>query len=458
MALRDIVNVQIDRNTRSVSRPGFGIVMVLGSHHRFTEKTRSYSSIDAVADDFDVTDPEYVAANAVFSQNPSPVSILIGRRASDVANLVVVTATSNREYIVTVNGIEYSFTSDASATKDEIVAGLVAAINAGSVPVTASAGTVGTGKLIITADVTGTPFSVVNGAIGAFDTSLTVDYTSETNLLSVAADLTAIKEINNTWYALVLTSRTVSDIVDMSGETGAANWVEANTKVFITASAATDIINVAAGSDSTTVAALVKAKGYDRTQVFYHESAATLFPEAAVFGKILPQTPGSYTEKFKTLAGVVVSTLTGTQETNGAAKNVLLYQEVGSVPITSEGKVASGEFLDTIIFIDWLQTEIQYNVFTLLASMLKLPFTSGGISAVGGQVRAALQKGQDNGGISPFEFDSQKMQIGGYVVTLPALASISTADKAARFLDNVKFTAWLAGAIHSTKINGTVTL
>lgn len=53
--------------------------------------------------------------------------------------LLVVTAENNTLYTVTINGTAFSYTSDSTATKGEIVAGLVALINAGTEPVTASA-------------------------------------------------------------------------------------------------------------------------------------------------------------------------------------------------------------------------------------------------------------------------------------------------------------------------------
>ena len=44
------------------------------------------------------------------------------------------------------------------------------------------------------------------------------------------------------------------------------------------------------------------------------------------------------------------------------------------------------------------------------------------------------------------------------VVTVPLAADVSAGDKAARELRDVEFTAQLAGAVHKTFIDGTLTL
>lgn len=51
---------------------------------------------------------------------------------------IAVTAVNSAVYTVTINGTTYSYTADGSATTGEITVGLAAAINAGTVPVTAS--------------------------------------------------------------------------------------------------------------------------------------------------------------------------------------------------------------------------------------------------------------------------------------------------------------------------------
>lgn len=268
----------------------------------------------------------------------------------------------------------------------------------------------------------------------------------------LTATLNAIIAEDSDWYGLVTTTRTKAD------QLLAAAFVEANKKIYVAASAEADIVDTTDASDSTSLAAVFKDNAYDRSAVVYLSAAASAYPDAALLGKILPFTAGSYTAKFKTLAGITVDSLTASQVTNATDKNANVYIEIGGRNMITEGTVGSGEFIDVTIFIDWLESRIKESVFSLLAKTKKVPYTNAGIAQIENEVQGVLQIGQDNGGISPTEFDADDNQIGGYFTSVPALADISSADKTARLLKNVNFVAFLAGAIHNVQINGTITV
>lgn len=79
MGLDNIVNVTISRETRTVTRAGFGVPLLFSVHSKFAERIKFYTSMVGVADDFSSVDPEYVAANDIFSQPNPPERIAIGR-------------------------------------------------------------------------------------------------------------------------------------------------------------------------------------------------------------------------------------------------------------------------------------------------------------------------------------------------------------------------------------------
>jgi len=54
--------------------------------------------------------------------------------------------------------------------------------------------------------------------------------------------------------------------------------------------------------------------------------------------------------------------------------------------------------------------------------------------------------------------DEDGFTVGGYEVVAPKASAIAANDKNLRTLTAVTFTAFLAGAIHATTINGTVTV
>lgn len=120
MPLSDIVNVQITRQTQTVSEAGFGTLMILGTFKRWNDLIRYYSSMQEVAQDFQPYDPEYVAANAVFSQPITPQQIAIGRRQANNATIEVLTAMGGQNYTTTINGNAFTVGSTNTNQQSEI--------------------------------------------------------------------------------------------------------------------------------------------------------------------------------------------------------------------------------------------------------------------------------------------------------------------------------------------------
>lgn len=121
MPLSDIVNVQITRQTQTVSEAGFGTLMILGTNKSFNDLIRYYSSMEGVAEDFSSTDDEYVAAQAVFSQPITPQQIAIGRRQADDATIEVITAMDGKSYTTTINDVAYVLTNSTSSAQQSVV-------------------------------------------------------------------------------------------------------------------------------------------------------------------------------------------------------------------------------------------------------------------------------------------------------------------------------------------------
>jgi len=181
----------------------------------------------------------------------------------------------------------------------------------------------------------------------------------------------------------------------------------------------------------------------------YSASAGTQYPEAALLGTILPLDPGSYTAAYQNLATITVDSLSSSQRKNALDKNTMVYTEVGGANVTEEGKVAEGEWIDIIIFVDWIDARITENVYNLLVKSKKVPYTDAGIAAIESEINQVLQDGQTLGGIT---IDP------GFTITVPKASDISSGDKALRTLNGVTFVATLSGAIHIININGTVVL
>jgi|GEM_PF-1189445 len=260
---------------------------------------------------------------------------------------------------------------------------------------------------------------------------------------SVVTDLTNIQGVNDDWYALACTDRTSATVQAI------AAWIETQIKIFGTASSDLNIINQPAGTDTTSIAAILNNAGYVRSFVLYHQDALSDYPECAWFGVCLPFTPGSETWMFKSLATIAYTDLTTNQESNAFAKSCNTYEYIGGVGITQRGTMAQGEYIDIIRGVDWLTSTIQTLVYSILVNSPKIPYTDSGITAIESQIRKALQMGIDNNFIA----DNPPYQI-----FVPTAASVPAIDKANRILRNVKFQATLAGAIQAVQITGTVSV
>lgn len=427
MNLDTIIKVNITRQTKNVTRAGFGTGLFLAASVIFAEPTRTYDSYESLESDSALFPASVLSFGAkYFGQDLSSTALVIGKRTTKIAQVetLTVTAATDGSYSVTVDGTEFEFVA-SSNTEAQIAAGLASAINAGSVPVTAVY--VSGASFTVTADVAGNAFTSVLSA------GISKVATTANN--GVVQDLAAAQASNDDWYALALESRNDDDIMN------AAAVIEAQRKIFAACSEDSDIKT----SSEEDVGALLSARSYARTFLLYSTDQEN-FPEGAWLGNRLPTDPGSSTWKFKTLAGILTDEPTASEETFLKEKNVNYYVSVAGVDITVEGKMAVGEFIDVIHFVDWLQARMQERIYSTLVNAEKVPFTDGGIAIIENDVRAQLQQGVDVGGLDSF------------TVTVPKRSQTDSADRAARTLKGIKFSGVLAGAIHFVEIQGNVTV
>lgn len=349
MALKDIVEVNITRQTTSVAVAAFNVPLILSQFA--TNKTttaftraRVYGSVAEMSSDgWTSSDAVYKIANAIFSQNPSVNKIVVGRKDSNDA---------------------------------------------------------------------------------------TID-----------AALNAIANENNDWYGIVVDQALVSSFADV------ASWVETAKKFAIFW--ITDV-NAYDPSKSTDLASVLKLANRNRSAVVWHAtpSGGADYVDAAWMGEGFPYEPGTSTWAYKTLNGVTPDTLLASQETALKNKNCNYYMTVGGVSITQEGKVASGEYIDIIIGTDWIEARLREAVYSALVNNRKIPYDDTGIAMIEGLVKGVLNEAASKG----------ILQADSIAVTVPKYADIPQADKLARKLPDVKFSALYQGAIHSVTINGTISV
>nr|DAE63625.1 MAG TPA: tail sheath protein [Caudoviricetes sp.] len=437
-----IVNVQISLNTNNVSSEGFNTILVVGAHMNGTERVKTYTNItDLTTDGFSTTDAIYKAVSVAFSQIPRPRQVKVGRRQIEEVNVSVNNIKDNTDYTVTISskdnkGIiteqEYKFNSSTSATATTIVSGLQSVM---------------TDDTVVTATVESENLKLVAKSSKTFSvkvsSNLSIELAEPTE--EIADTMSAIMASDSDFYGIVLASRDKDDIMAM------AEWVETQTKLFGTS---TSEPGAKDSETNTDLLSMLKAKNYYRTFAFYHELADSEYLEAGVMARCFAIEPGGETWANKVLSGLTADNLTKTEYLAITNKNGNTFETSRNKSITQNGKVAGDEWIDVIRFRDWLQEEITVNVFNLLINSDKVPYTDTGIALVENQIRQALLLGQRRGGIAPTEYDEDNNENLGFTIEMPLAANIPANTKAQRLLENVNFTARLAGAIHVVEITG----
>lgn len=421
--LDQIVNITITRESTAVATASFQIPLVLATFTNFSERTRTYTDITAVGDDFASTSNVHKIATKLFGQSSVgavPPSIVVGRRQVDEVTLTPVVANSTA-YTVTINDIPYVFTSDASATAAEITAGLDTAIGSP----TGITVTDNTGTLTVEVTTPGTAWSIsVSSNLTQVNSAPTEDWVEA---------LEAVEQENNTWYGIVSETHVSADVEALS------DAINARRKLFGTSTADT----VTPTTGITDIAKILSDKTADRTYGIYLPTADTEFPEAAWMGAQLPYTPGSNDWDFKRAVGVTVSNLTDTQRVNLRGKNCNMYTTVAGVNIFQDGDTFGGSPIDEIVGIDWLYARLQEGVYFRLINSLKVPMTNPGLAIIENEIRSVLSQAEANGLIDR-----------GWSVTTPDVSTISPTLRAQRTAGVFVFRARLAGSIRKVIING----
>lgn len=438
MTLSNHVALTISQDTVGVPRAGFGIPLILSHKAGSGARVAAYSTLLEVATaGFATTSPEYLAAQALFSQTPKPKTIKIGRGDLQPTQVyrITPTAVDSTLYEIAAAGEGVTaetvdFTSDGTATVAEITAGLFAALN-----------TV-TGKNFTAVDDT-THITVTGDAAADWFSLEALDPTIlKMEQLhadpGVATDLAAIEVEDSDWYCLLTNFNSNAYVL------AAIAWIEAVKKIYVFDVNESEAITTAAGNSDTLDD--IATSNRARTGGSYHPSPLAMF-SAGWAGRCLPEEPGAITWKFKTLSGPAPVVLTTTQRANLVARSANFYQEVAGLAITQEGTTADGDFIDMQRSLDWLDDDLSKTVFENMAAGGKVPYTSQGIRVITSAISASLQRAVDRGILAA---DPAPL------VTAPDIADITAANKTARNLPDVQFSGTLAGAIHKVTITGVV--
>ncbi len=425
-----IVNVTIQLNTTGVKVSSFSDMLILAPHNLSAARVTAITSVNDLIDlGLSSESKLYKAASAVFSQTDHVAKCYIGRLAADSVP-VRVSRLVRGDYTIAIGNDSATHTATAKDTTKTIATKLATKMKGWA----GISGATVSGDTITIA--TESPIKLAGKL--AMDDSVTKE--------SAADALAACDNEGFDWYGLIATTRDPKTVLDI------AAWTEANEKLFGTASAEPAIAD---GANSGDIASLLKEKNYYRSYGVYHTKAANEYAEAGLMSLAFTQYPGHGTWALRKLAGLSSDALTETQSEAARNKNFSTFESFGSFSVTQQGKVAAGEWIDIIRFRDWLANTMQADVvFAMINADGKVPYTDEGIQVLYNAMLPSLDLGVLRGGIAPPELDEDKKVIPSYVIDKPRAAKISDNKKASRILDDMTFTARVAGAIHVVNIKG----
>jgi hypothetical protein len=450
MSVTDLVKVVVSLSAApSVTRPGFGVPMALVYHSHFTDRVRVYSGSAAldgmVADGFLTTEPAYRLVAAMVSQDKVPTQIAIGRRANAFTQVLQVlfasTSSNDPPYALTLvgsDGVSHTHTMASTgvpATDCAAFAALLTESNIGIVSHSSATLTITQTAGLLTDLQEWTP--------------ATMQVTNATTDPGIAADFAAVKAANgDAWYGVCLDSNSKAEIlalqqvVEATGVGGKIAFYDNS-----------DHANVD-GSSTTDVFSRLEILGYKKCYCQHNGRKLLSYAGAAMAGLILADNPGAYQLSWRSLAGVPADddvTLPETQQlilntastaTPGTGgKNANWYKRVGGTNLTMPGVTPTGQWFDFIIFQDWLQANLQIDIFAWRAGLKKAPYTTPSLEAVGHLVKVRMVIGAS----APYE----GIVLDSIVVNVPKIEDVSQTDKNARNLSGFSASGTLTGGINT---------
>ena len=446
-----VVDVSIALQTTSVSQVGFGIPLFIGAHRWFNERVKTYSSIKEVEADCPAGSDERIAATGAFSQTPSISQFKLGRRETDIILTPDVPAEGD-VYSFTIvdtdlDSYTISFTALASPDAEDIVDGLIG-VMAGETELaahilTSKNGATTAATLQIAPKLSSDAFSI-SDIVKQTDTYPATE--------AAGTVLTAIEAVDEDFYFATAHDHTETFVLALAAA------IEARNKQYFVSVAEDDALS-ALPTPAVDIAGKLKEFNYLNTNAFYHDDADTAFPECAFAGKGAPFTPGTITWAHQQLAGVAtpISTVTGlalssTEQDALIERNCNYLRNLGGVNVIWPATVASGNFIDETRIVHFLVARITEAYQIKLINSLKVSYTDIGIGEMQNVLTSLLSRYVE----TPAQ-PNILQENNPFTTNFPRARDVSAADKTNRKLV-ASFEAFLAGAIHTVAITGSLSL
>ncbi len=393
MTYRNLTNIDIALTDVGVTAQGFGTPLFASSHRYFPERVRAYTSLQSASEDLPTNSNAYKAVQGFFSVTPAPAVVKVGRREADLELSVASGATgASLVFHASDAGTPYSVVINITGEVDEsAVATAIAAAIEGDTDV---------GGLVVASATGGTVSIDVAGAGSEFwVANLSKELSEVYNTTETASDLiTALSDEDNDYYFFTCEDHSDTFVQAASAE------IEARLKMYFTSIQLSNTLTAYNEGAATDLGGIIKDSGRDRTKVFFHHNADTVFPECIHIAGNATFDAGSVLWANIALPlsvsqdPVTGKALSATQKGYLEDRNIS-YMERGagngvvtSTAILRNNKVPSGNWISTIRGRDNMQVDLTAGMLSLLTAQrgTKLPYTDEGIDLIKSSVRNVL--------------------------------------------------------------------
>lgn len=454
-----IVDVQVSRDVQPFSGVDFNAVLFATDEQVFSERVRKYArTADLLTDGFSAESATYKAARSFFSQSPRPRQLAIGRRDATVAAFSMTTAQvqNSTAYSMTLQGKTITYTSAANATDDAaaeielIIDGLQAlAVADGDITAAMTPTSAGVGAAAIL-----TLTEVTNMTIAYDASQFSVAWTQE----SWPTALAAISQEDDTWYALASYDHSVAGVLAIAAE------IESMKKIYLTSNNHVDNIGVqAVPAGANDLLGQLEELTLDRTAFVYSATADDTFLEMAYLGDKMTTIPGQTTWDLSGVNGVVADNLTRTQIDNVDTKKGNYFTTFGGIDYIREGRMVSGEWIDTMRGADNMALDLQRELARVIASAnnagRKIPLTDEGVAILKDSVAGIMEQYVNRNfiidNIIEEDVNGNTTTRRGYSISAALVSSLTTTQKANREAPDIQVVGYLANAVHhaTVKVN-----
>lgn len=485
------LDVQISLSRpQAETRTNLSILCVVGENLGFqpdATRIRYYSTLSAVANDFNSSSEVYNAAVAFFAQSPRANVMAIAEAfttaqhaklvagalsTADITALKLISTGSMKVTVggtaTDVTGMDFTSVTDLASIATVIGNRLTAAGVAASCEVETAPG--GDARIAILSTATGVaatmsfPIAAASGTFAA--TTLRMTQAAGGKALngytpgSIADELDNIKAAANANGNYVYGFCLAASLRDVTTQLVAANWAAAQTTIMALVS---NEVSALDSGYTTDLGSELKDTSNHRAFALYHDDP-TQYPDVSILAYMLSVNyqlqDSTVTAKFKQLPGIPTVQLTESQWTVLQSKGYNTYVSVGNSANTFRDGVTEDPtyFMDSTINLDNFVEDLSVAVFNVFLRNKKVPYTRKGQQLITDGIQSVATQYVYNGTFADRDVTDTTTKAG--IKTLPAvditptpIQNMSVADRASRIGPPVELICQEAGAIHSVAIS-----